>query len=61
MGWEKLHRKIPMPIIALTPVSDNLLKFIWCQCKISSKNPCKVMFAHVATNGLECVPACGDC
>ena len=60
-GW-KLDGKILMPIMTdLDPAPDNMLKFIQCKCKVSSRNPCGTNVCSCRKNGLKCVPACGDC
>ena len=51
-----------MPIMTdLDPAPDNMLKFIQCKYKVSSRNPCGTNVCSCHKNGLKCVPACGDC
>ena len=60
-GW-KLKSNILSPIMTdLDPAPENLLKFIRCKCKVSSRNPCGTNLCMCRKNGLKCVPACGDC
>ena len=60
-GW-KLDGKMLMPIMTdLDPAPDNMLKFIRCKCKVSSRNPCGTNVCSCRKNGLKCVPACRDC
>ena len=60
-GW-KLNEKMLMPIMTdLDPAPDNMLKFIRCKCKVSSRNPCGTNVCSCRKNGLKFVPACGDC
>ena len=60
-GW-KLEEKTLTPIMTdLNPAPENLLNFIRCKCKISSRNPCGTNLCSCRKNGLKCVPACGDC
>ena len=39
----------------------NLLKFVRCKCKLTSRNPCGTNTCSCRKNGLKCVTACGDC
>ena len=51
-----------MPIMTdSVPAPDNILKFIRCRYKVSSKNSCATNVCSCHKNGLKCVPACGDC
>jgi hypothetical protein len=43
------------------PAPADLLKFIRCYCKVTSKNPCSSNSCTCHNNGLKCVTACGDC
>ena len=45
----------------LAAALDNLLKFVRCKCKLTSKNPCSPNICSCRKNGLKCVTACGDC
>ena len=40
---------------------ENLLKFVRCKCKLSSKNPCGTSMCSCRKHGLKCVTACEDC
>ena len=54
----KLDGKVLNPIMTdIKAAPENLLKFVRCKCKLSSKNPCVLM----PKNGLKCVTACEDC
>ena len=60
-GWT-LHNGLLVPIktdILCAP--EWLLKFVQCNCKLSSKNPCGTRLCTCIKNGLSCVHACGDC
>ena len=49
-----------VPIVTdLDAVPESLLKFVWCKCKLTSKNHCGNNLC--SCNGLKCVSACGDC
>ena len=49
------------PIYTAEPVApDDLLKFVRCKCKLSTKNPCSIN-CSCKKNGLYCVAACGNC
>ena len=51
-----------MPVITdLIPAPENLLKFVQCKCKLTSRNPCGTNTCSCRKNGLKCVSACGDC
>jgi len=45
----------------LDAAPENLLQFIRCKCKLTSKNPCGTNICSCRKNGLKCVTACGDC
>ena len=58
-GWT-LRGNIFHPIYTDEPVApDDLLKFICCKCKPSTKNPCSTN-CSCKKNGLYCVAACGN-
>ena len=60
-GW-KLESNIWSSIMTdLDAAPENLLKFIQCKCKVSSKNPCGTNLCMCRKNGLKFVPACGNC
>ena len=60
-GWEVKDGKF-VPIATDTPVApDSLLKFIRCNCKKDTKNPCSTNRCSCMKFGLKCVAACGDC
>jgi hypothetical protein len=40
---------------------DNLLQFVRCKCKLTSRNPYGANIRSCCKNGLNCVTACGDC
>ena len=40
---------------------ENLLKFMRCKLKITSKNLCGTTTCSCSKNGLKCVTACGGC
>ena len=60
-GW-KLDGIMYTPIMTdLAAAPESLLKFVRCQCKLSSKNACGTNLCSCRKNGLKCVTACGDC
>ena len=60
-GW-KLDGKVLSPIMTdINVAPENLLKFVRCKCKLSSKNPCGTNMCSCRRNGLKCVTACEDC
>ena len=60
-GW-KLNRNTLSPIMTdINVAPENLLKFVRCKCKLSSKNPCGTKMCSCRKNGLKCVTACKDC
>ena len=60
-GW-KLNDSTLIPVMTDIPSGpENLLKFVRCKCKISSRNPCGTNACTCRKNGLKCVTACGDC
>ena len=60
-GW-KLNDSTLIPVMTDIPAGlENLLKFVRCKCKLSSRNPCGTNACTCRKNGLKCVTACGDC
>ena len=60
-GW-KLDDSILTPVMTdIAAAPENLLKFVRCNCKLSSRNPCGTNICSCRKNGLKCVTACGDC
>ena len=60
-GW-KLDGKLVSPIMTdINAAPENLLKFVRCKCKLSSKNPCGTSMCSCRKHGLKCVTACEDC
>ena len=60
-GW-KLNGDILEPVMTDSVVApENLLKFVRCNCKLTSKNPCGRNTCSCRKSGLRCVAACGDC
>ena len=48
LAW-KLESNILSPIMTdLDPALENLLKFIRCKCKVSSRNPCGTIYVCAA-------------
>ena len=57
----KLDGKILSPIMMdINVAPENLLKFVRCKYKLSSKNPCSTNMCLCRRNGLKCVTACED-
>ena len=62
-GWEfdeAMSRFCPIKT-TYPAAPDNLLQFIRCKCKSSSKNPCKSNLCSCRKNGLKCVVSCLNC
>ena len=60
-GW-KVEKGALVPITTDKEAGpQNLLNFIRCKCKLTSKNTCGTNICSCRKNGLFCVPACGDC
>ena len=60
-GWKIEDGKLA-PITTDKPAApDSLLKFVRCNCKKDTKNPCGSNRCSCRKYGLNCVPACGDC
>ena len=60
-GW-KLDGTALTPVMTdMAAAPENLLKFVRCKCKLSSRNPCGTNACSCRKNGLKCVTACGDC
>ena len=60
-GW-KFEDRILVPMKTnLEPVPENLLSYIRCNCKLSTKNTCGGQICSCRKVGLKCVSACGDC
>lgn len=60
-GWKLEGNKLVPLMTDLTPAPENLLKFVRCKCKLTSRNPCGTNTCSCRKNGLKCVSACGDC
>ena len=45
----------------LEPAPVELLQYIRCKCKTSSRNTCGTRLCSCRRNGLNCVDACGNC
>ncbi len=60
-GWKREGNMLVPVMTDLTPAPENLLKFVRCKCKLSSRNPCGTNACSCRKNGLKCVSACGDC
>ena len=59
-GWITRNGEY-FPVYSKEPVaSENLLKFIRCNCKLETKNPWSTN-CSCRKNGLHCVAACGNC
>ena len=60
-GW-KLDGTTLTPVMTdMAAAPENLLKFVCCKCKLSSRNPCGTNACSCCKIGLKCVTACGDC
>jgi len=60
-GWT-MDKNIMRPIMTdLDAAPANVLKFICCKCKVSTKRQCATNQCSCHKNGLKCVVACGGC
>ena len=60
-GWTIKDDKMIPVTSDQPPAPDHLLKIVRCNCKMTSRNPCSSRTCSCRSNGLRCVPACGDC
>ena len=60
-AWQLKGNKLWPIKMDIPPAPENILKFIRCNCKLSSRNPCGTNLCSCRKNDLQCVPACGDC
>jgi len=60
-GWKLNGSSLALIMTDLESAPENLLKFMRCKCKLSSKNPCESSLCLCCKDGLKCVAACGDC
>jgi len=60
-GWKLVNNCYEPIKTDLEPAPENILKFIRCNCKVSTKNPCGTKVCSCKKNGLKCVVACGNC
>ena len=63
LRWEwKVGQNVLTPILTdLEAAPDNLLMFVRCKCKMSSRSPCSSNICSCRKNGLMCVTACAGC
>ena len=63
LGWRwKVHQNFFAPIITdLEPAPKELLNFVCCNCKTTSRNTCGTNLCSCRKSGLTCITACGDC
>ncbi len=60
-GW-RLDGGVFAPLMTDLPAApESLLKFVRCQCKLSSKRPCATNVCTCRKNGLKYVTSCGGC
>ena len=45
----------------LNPAPEELLKFVRCKCKVTSKSPCTTKLRSCLKHGFTCVTACSGC
>lgn len=60
-GWQLKDGKFWPIKMDIAPAPENILKFIRCNCKLSSRNVCGTNLCSCRKNSLRCVAACGDC
>ena len=60
-GWTLQDNEYSLVKTDKDVAPENLLKFVRCKCKLTSKNPCGTNTCSCCKNGLKCVTACGDC
>ena len=60
-GW-KSESGILTPVMTNQPAApDDILKFIRCKCKSTTRNPCSSNICSCKKNGFNRVKGCGDC
>lgn len=60
-GWRLIKGCFEPIMTDLEAAPENILKFVRCNCKVSTKNPCETNICTCRKNGLQCVAACGNC
>ena len=60
-GWQATDNGLEPIKTDLEAASNDVLQFIRCKCKLSSKNACGTRLCSCFKSGLKCVSACGDC
>jgi hypothetical protein len=60
-GWRKNDNSLVPIMTDKDPAPIDLLKFIRCNCKLTTKNPCSSNICTCRKHGLSCMAACGNC
>lgn len=60
-GWTVSGNQMTPIFTDLGAAPEDLLRFVRCKCKSSTKNPCGSNSCSCRKHGLKCVAACGDC
>ena len=60
-GWRKNDNSLVPIMTDKDPAPIDLLKFIRCNCKLTTKNPCSSNICTCRKHGLSCMTACGNC
>ena len=60
-GWRKTNDTLEPIKTDLDPAPAEMLNFIRCNCKTTSKNTCGSRLCSCFRSGLKSISACGDC
>ena len=60
-GWRQKNDGLVPIKTDIESAPSNLLQFIRCNCKTTSRNTCGSRSCSCLRSGLKCVSACGDC
>jgi len=60
-GWMVEKGRMTPFMTDIEPAPDDLLKYVRCKCKASSRIPCSTNLCSCQKSGLNCVTACRDC
>ena len=60
-GWKLANSMLTPVLTDLDAAPESLLKFVRCNCKLSTRSPCGNNSCSCRKHGLKCVAACGDC
>ena len=60
-GWKMKNGVLAHVITDLDSVPEELLKFVRCKCKVTSKSPCSAKLCSCQKHSFTCVAACSGC